>query len=121
MCALQDELREREQEVAGLVAANSRLETQLSGLQTILVTKVAQCSRLAQELKDSSRQLRQAEAAAVSDQAVLQQQLEQLSDKVLGLQDALTAGKQREQQLEMQLAATRGKVRQRVQVSWLAV
>jgi chromosome segregation ATPase len=108
---LQDELREREQEVAGLVAANSRLETQLEGLQTILVTRVSQANRLTQELKDVTKQLRHADAAAVSDHAVLQQQLEQLSEKVLGLQDALAAGKQREQQLEAQLAATRGKVR----------
>lgn len=108
---VQDELREREQEVAGLVAANSRLQTQLEGLQTILVTRVSQANRLTQELKDATKQLRQAEAAAVSDHAVLQQQLEQLSEKVLGLQDALAAGKQREQQLEAQLAATRGKVR----------
>jgi predicted RNase H-like nuclease (RuvC/YqgF family) len=103
---MQDELREREQEVAGLAAANSRLQTQLEGLQTILVTRVSQANRLTQELKDATKQLRQAEAAAGSDHAVLQ-----LSERVLGLQDALAAGKQREQQLETQLAATRGKVR----------
>lgn len=100
-----------QQEVAGLSAASSRYQAQLEGLQTILVAKVSQCSRLEKELRDTSKQLRQVEAAAAADQAAMAQQLQQLSDGAAGLQDAVAAGRQREQHLEAQLAATRSKVR----------
>lgn len=100
-----------QQEVAALSAASSHYQAQLEGLQTILVTKVSQCSRLEKELRETSKQLRQVEAAAAADHAAMAQQLQQLSDGAAGLQEALAAGRQREQQLEAQLAATRAKVR----------
>lgn len=100
-----------QQEVAALSAASSRYQAQLEGLQTLLVNKVSQCSRLEKELRETSKQLRQVEAAAAADQAAMAQQLQQLSDGAAGLQEALAAGRQREQQLEAQLAATRAKVR----------
>lgn len=107
---MQDELREREQEVASLSAAVKSYEAQIDGLQTILVAKVSQCNRLASEVKDICKQLRQAEAAAASDHAAMNQQLEQLSDRVAELEDDLADEQQREQQLEAQLAATTAKV-----------
>jgi multidrug efflux pump subunit AcrA (membrane-fusion protein) len=48
------------------------------------------------------------------------QQLSQLSDRVAELQAALAAGKQREQQLEAQLGATRAKVRSGIVLSGLS-
>jgi predicted nucleic acid-binding Zn-ribbon protein len=107
---VQDELREREQEVASLSAAVKSYEAHIDGLQTILVAKVSQCNRLAGEVKDICKQLRQAEAAAASDHASMSQQLQQLSDRVAELEDDLADEQQREQQLEVQLAATRAKV-----------
>jgi septal ring factor EnvC (AmiA/AmiB activator) len=98
-------------EVAALSAASSRYQAQIEGLQTLLVTKVSQCSRLEKELRDASKQLRQVEAASAADQAAMAVQLQQLSDGAAGLQEVVAAGRQREQQLEAQLAATRAKVR----------
>jgi len=106
----QEELRERDQEVAGLAAANSRYDTQIAGLQTLLVTKVAQCNRLDKEVKELSKQLRQAEAAAAAGTQTRGQQLAALSDRVAGLQDELACSQRREQQLEVQVVATRAKV-----------
>lgn len=110
VCSLQEELREREQQVSSLTADSSCLEVQLEGLQTILVTKVSQCNRLGKELKEAHRELKQAEAAAAADQLALGQQLEQLRENVVQLEDALAASQEREQQAAMQLAATRAKV-----------
>jgi septal ring factor EnvC (AmiA/AmiB activator) len=107
---VQDELREREQEVASLTAAVKSYEAQFDGLQTILIAKVSQCNRLAGEVKDICKQLRQAEVAAASDHASMTHQLEQLSDRVAELEDDLAEEKQRGEQLEVQLAATSAKV-----------
>lgn len=71
---------------------------------------MAQCNRLDKEVKELSKQLRQAEAAAAADTQALGQQLAALSDRVAGLLDDLAGSRQREQQLEVQLAATRAKV-----------
>jgi septal ring factor EnvC (AmiA/AmiB activator) len=93
---VQDELREREQEVASLTAAVKSYESQ--------------CNRLAGEVKDICKQLRQAEVAAASDHASMTHQLEQLSDRVAELEDDLAEEKQRGEQLEVQLAVTSAKV-----------
>jgi hypothetical protein len=107
---LQDELREREQDVASLTAVNRQADIQLEGLHTILATKLAQCARLDRELKEARQQARQAEAAAAAEVAAAQQQAEVAAGRVVGLQEALRAGQQREAQLEGQLLATRRKV-----------
>lgn len=56
------------------------------------------------------KSLRVTEAAAVADRSSLEQQLSQLSVRLVGMQKALAASQQREQQLEGQLVATRAKV-----------
>jgi hypothetical protein len=112
--ALQDELREREQEVASLTAATRQADIQLEGLHTILVTKLAQCARLDKELKEARQQARQAEATAAAEVAaarqVAEQAGEQVAGRVAGLQEALGVAQQREAVLEGQLLATRRKV-----------
>lgn len=111
LCAhVQDELREREQEVASLSMTVKQYELQIDGLQTILSAKVCQCNRVATELKDVSKQLRQSEAAAVSEHAAMTLQIQQLSEEVTEAQEDLADGVKREQQLQAQLAATRAKV-----------
>lgn len=108
--ALQEELRDREKQVKELTTALSKAESQLHGLQTVLQAKTGAYNRLDSEMSKLERQLKHVQAAATADADGYRQQLGILSERVLQLEGQVSAGQQREQQLQVDLVTVRTKV-----------